>query len=119
MTMGPNQAPRNSGSSLPSRNLSPISTCRSFSSKFGQSGDHAEVVSVFTERRRRCHPSPNLYGTMVNEGASKGIIVTTSSYGTDTYEFAKDKPLELIDGGGLLYLLDQVGVKAKIIMPQE
>ena len=35
------------------------------------------------------------------------------------YEFAKDKPLELIDGGGLLYLLDQVGIKAKIIMPQE
>jgi restriction system protein len=61
----------------------------------------------------------DLYGTMVNEGASKGIIVTTSSYGPDSYEFAKDKPLELIDGGGLLYLLDQVGVKAKIIMPQE
>ena len=61
----------------------------------------------------------DLYGTMLNEGASKGIIVATSSYGPDTYEFAKDKPLELIDGGGLLYLLDQVGIKAKIIMPQE
>jgi len=61
----------------------------------------------------------DLYGTMLNEGASKGIIVATSGYGPDAYEFAKDKPLELIDGGGLLYLLDQVGVKAKIIMPQE
>lgn len=61
----------------------------------------------------------DLYGTMLNEGASKGIIVATSSYGPDSYEFAKDKPLELIDGGGLLYLLDQVGVKAKIIMPEE
>lgn len=61
----------------------------------------------------------DLYGTMLNEGASKGIIVATSSYGPDTYEFVKDKPLELIDGGGLLYLLDQVGVKAKIIMPEE
>lgn len=61
----------------------------------------------------------DLYGTMLNEGASKGIIVATSSYGPDAYEFSKDKPLELIDGGGLLYLLDQVGVKAKIIMPQE
>ncbi|MGB4652617.1 restriction endonuclease [Methanothrix sp.] len=61
----------------------------------------------------------DLYGTMMNEGASKGIIVTTSGYGPDAYEFAKDKPLELIDGGGLLYLLDQVGIKAKIIMPQE
>lgn len=61
----------------------------------------------------------DLYGTMLNEGASKGIIVATSSYGPDAYEFSKDKPLELIDGGGLLYLLDQVGIKAKIIMPQE
>lgn len=61
----------------------------------------------------------DLYGTMLNEGASKGIIVATSNYGPDAYEFCKDKPLELIDGGGLLYLLDQVGIQAKIIMPQE
>lgn len=61
----------------------------------------------------------DLYGTMLNEGASKGIIVTTSSYGPDAHEFSKDKPLELIDGGGLLYLLEQVGIKAKIVMPQE
>ncbi len=61
----------------------------------------------------------DLYGTMLNEGASKGIIVATSSYGPDAYEFAKDKPLELIDGGGLLYLLDQVGVKARIVIPEE
>lgn len=61
----------------------------------------------------------DLYGTMLNEGANKGVIVATSSYGPDAYEFSKDKPLELIDGGGLLYLLDQAGVKAKIIMPQE
>ncbi|GIW29256.1 MAG: restriction endonuclease [Meiothermus sp.] len=61
----------------------------------------------------------DLYGTMLNEGASKGILVTTSSYGSDAYDFVKDKPLELIDGGGLLYLLDQVGIKAKIIMPSE
>lgn len=61
----------------------------------------------------------DLYGTMLNEGASKGILVTTSGYGPDAYDFSKDKPLELIDGGGLLYLLDQVGIKAKIVMPQE
>lgn len=61
----------------------------------------------------------DLYGTMLNEGASKGILVATSSYGSDAYEFSKDKPLELIDGGGLLYLLEQVGIKAQIIMPDE
>lgn len=62
----------------------------------------------------------DLYGTMINEGASKGILVATSGYGKDAFEFAKDKPIELIDGGGLLYLLEHnASIKAKIIMPQE
>ncbi len=61
----------------------------------------------------------DLYGTMLNEGANKGIIVATSSYGPDAYDFAKDKPIECIDGGGLLYLLDQVGIKARIVIPDE
>jgi restriction system protein len=61
----------------------------------------------------------DLYGTMMNEGANKGILVTTSSYGPDAYEFVKDKPIELIDGGGLLYLLDQAGIKARIVFSNE
>lgn len=61
----------------------------------------------------------DLYGTMLNEGASKGIVVTTSGYGPDAYAFANDKPLELIDGGGLLYLLESIGRPARIIMPVE
>lgn len=61
----------------------------------------------------------DLYGTMINEGANKGILVATSHYGTDAYDFAKDKPIELIDGGGLLYLLNQNGIKAKIIFPED
>ena len=61
----------------------------------------------------------DLYGTMINEGAGKGILVTTSHYGPDAYEFAKDKPIELIDGGGLLYLLEQNGIQARIIMPED
>jgi restriction system protein len=61
----------------------------------------------------------DLYGTALNEGAKKGIIVATSSYGPDAYKFADDKPLELIDGGGLLYLLESIGRPARIIMPVE
>lgn len=61
----------------------------------------------------------DLYGTMMNEGANKGILVTTSNYGPDAYDFAKDKPIELIDGGGLLYLLEQNGVSARIVFPVE
>jgi restriction system protein len=61
----------------------------------------------------------DLYGTMINEGANKGLLVTTSHYGGDAYEFVKDKPIELIDGSGLLYLLDQQGVKARIIFPDD
>lgn len=61
----------------------------------------------------------DLYGTMMNEGANKGILVATSGYGPDAFNFSRDKPIELIDGGGLLYLLEQVGVKARIVMPVE
>lgn len=57
----------------------------------------------------------DLYGTMLNEGANKGILVCTSGYGPDAYNFSKDKPIELIDGGGLLYLLrEHAGVVARI-----
>ena len=56
----------------------------------------------------------DLYGTVMNEGANKGILVTTSNYGNDAYEFAKDKPLTLMNGANLLYLLQKHGYKAKI-----
>lgn len=61
----------------------------------------------------------DLYGTMLNEGANKGILVATSGYGPDAFDFAKDKPIELIDGGGLLYLLQQVGIGAKILFKED
>jgi restriction system protein len=56
----------------------------------------------------------DLFGTVMNEGAIKGILVTTSHYGADAYEFAKGKPLTLLDGGNLLHLLARHGHKAKI-----
>jgi restriction system protein len=61
----------------------------------------------------------DLFGTMNHEGANKGILVTTSSFGPDAYDFIKGKPVELIDGGGLLYYLEQAGIKARIVFPVE
>lgn len=56
----------------------------------------------------------DLYGTVLNEGAMKGILVTTTDYGPDAYKFAQDKPLTLLNGGNLLHLLEKHGHKAKI-----
>ena len=56
----------------------------------------------------------DLFGTVHNEGATKGILVTTSNYGPDARKFAADKPLTLLDGGNLLSLLEGMGVKARI-----
>ena len=56
----------------------------------------------------------DLYGTVMNEGAIKGILVTTSDYGKDSYEFAKDKPLTLLNGSNLLSLLEKHGHRARI-----
>ena len=53
----------------------------------------------------------DLYGTVMNEGANRGILITTSSYGPDAYEFAKDKPITLIDGANLLSLLEKHQMK--------
>ena len=56
----------------------------------------------------------DLYGTVINEGANTGILITTSDYGHDSYEFAKDKPLKLLNGGHLLALLHKNGKEGYI-----
>lgn len=56
----------------------------------------------------------DLYGTTINEGANKGILVSTADYGPDAYEFAKGKPLSLLNGNNLLFLLEKHGYHAKI-----
>jgi restriction system protein len=56
----------------------------------------------------------DLYGAIINEGATKGILVTTSHYGPDAYGFAKDKPITLLNGEELLGLLQKYGYSFKI-----
>ena len=56
----------------------------------------------------------DLFGTVMNEGANRGILVTTSSYGPDAYAFAKDKPISLVDGPNLLAMLQKHGRRFRI-----
>ena len=56
----------------------------------------------------------DLYGTVMHERANKGILVTTSDFGPDAYNFIKDKPLVLLNGANLLHLLEKHGHKARI-----
>jgi len=56
----------------------------------------------------------DLYGTVMNEGANRGILITTSSYGPDSYEFAKDKPISLVDGPNLIQMLRKHNKNYKI-----
>jgi restriction endonuclease Mrr len=47
----------------------------------------------------------DLYGLVHAENANKGIFITTSTYTTAAHNFARDKPLELINGKQLLSLI--------------
>jgi restriction system protein len=56
----------------------------------------------------------DLYGTIVHEQASRGILVTTSWFGPESYEFANGKQITLINGQELLGLLEKHGYNARI-----
>lgn len=46
--------------------------------------------------------------------------MTTSGYGKPSFEFAEGKPLELLSGTHLLYLLaEHAGIEAKIEPPED
>lgn len=46
-----------------------------------------------------------LYGVMNSEAVEAGIIVTSGSFTADASAFARNKPIELVDGAGLRKLL--------------
>jgi restriction system protein len=49
-----------------------------------------------------------LYGVVVGRGATGGIVITSGRFTQDAREFARGKRLELIDGGRLLRMIDEV-----------
>ncbi|MFF0550984.1 restriction endonuclease [Streptomyces sp. NPDC004311] len=56
----------------------------------------------------------DLYGTVQDAGANKGVLVTTSSFGPGSYTFANGKPLELVPGDRLVELLHQYGLRGRL-----
>ncbi len=62
-------------------------------------------------------PVRDLYGTMLHEGATKGILVTTAEFGPSAREFAAGKPLTLIGGNQLVDLLAQQGIGQYTLHP--
>jgi restriction system protein len=62
----------------------------------------------------------DLAGALDHERASKGILVTTSEFTKAGYEFARGKPIELINGNGLLALFKKwTNHDVKIVMPRK
>jgi restriction system protein len=57
----------------------------------------------------------DLYGTMQHEGATLGIMITTSGYGPGSEDFANGKPLHLIDGPGLISICQEHDIPARIL----
>ncbi|MFJ6783496.1 restriction endonuclease [Streptomyces yangpuensis] len=56
----------------------------------------------------------DLYGTVQDKGANKGVLVTTSSFGPTSYTFSNGKPLELVPGEKLVELLHQYGLRGRL-----
>lgn len=66
-------------------------------------GEFIVQAKLYTRTVQPTHVR-DLLGTVQHEGATKGIMITTSGYGPGSYKFAGGKPLNLIDGSGLLAL---------------
>ncbi|MFD3327822.1 restriction endonuclease [Streptomyces sp. NPDC058701] len=56
----------------------------------------------------------DLYGTVQDKGANKGVLVTTATFGPGSYTFANGKPLELVPGDALVELLHQYGLRGRL-----
>lgn len=57
----------------------------------------------------------DLYGTVQDTGANKGVLVTTSKFGPGSHTFAGGKPLELVSGTELVDLLHRHGDRKSVV----
>jgi hypothetical protein len=68
----------------------------------------ATKIIVQAKRYRDMVGAPavrDLYGTMIHEAAQKAVLITTGRFSSDAHEFAREKPIKLIDGVALTELL--------------
>ncbi|MCF3961991.1 restriction endonuclease, partial [Streptomyces fuscigenes] len=56
----------------------------------------------------------DLYGTVQDQGANKGLLVTTSGFGNGSRAFANGKPLQLVSGPELVELLHRYGLRGRL-----
>jgi hypothetical protein len=92
----------------------------------GKSGDHGVDVLVFTPAGKRwivqCKRYRDtvgesvvreLYGTLMSERADRAVLVTSANITAPAVEWARGKPIALVDGPALLRLIEQARSKAK------
>ncbi|MFF9260311.1 restriction endonuclease [Streptomyces longwoodensis] len=75
-----------------------------------------KIVVQVKRYRNTVPPSAvrDLYGTVQDRGANKGVLVTTSGFGPSSYTFVRGKPLELITGPQLVDLLHRHGLRGRL-----
>ncbi|GGO95898.1 restriction endonuclease [Wenjunlia tyrosinilytica] len=56
----------------------------------------------------------DLFGTVQDAGANKGILITTSKFGPGSHAFANGKPLTLVSGTDLVDLLGRHGLRGRL-----
>ncbi|MGX2995501.1 restriction endonuclease [Streptomyces sp. JNUCC 64] len=75
-----------------------------------------KIVVQVKRYRNTVPPSAvrDLYGTVQDQGANKGVLVTTSGFGPGSYTFANGKPLTLVSGAELVDLLHMHGLRGRL-----
>lgn len=74
-------------------------------------------IAVQAKRYRNTVPPAavrDLYGTVQDVGANKGVLITTSAFGPGSHAFAGGKPLTLISGTELVDLLHRHGLRGRL-----